>query len=240
MLKAIPMTTLFFQTALTVVLCIGINAVALSAEIRFSGVLPGGGLISKSVVSMAEARYQFVVRQKTDFSCGAASLATILKYAYGMNVDEITVMQGLMQVSDPKIVMHKGFSLLDLKRYVESQGFRARGYRITLERLRLIRVPTIVMLDLDGYKHFVVLKRVVDDQVFLADPALGNQVLPLEQFMGAWGTRIVFAVIGSGFKRDTKLLQVKKPPTARHWLSSNAPITDSELLDFGFNHADLF
>lgn len=210
------------------------------AEVAFVGILPGGGMIKKPVVSMAEARYQYVVRQKTDFSCGAASLATILKYAYGMNVDEITVMQGLLQVSDPKIVMQKGFSLLDLKRYAETLGLRARGYRVSFERLRMIRVPTIIMLNLDGYKHFVVLKRLVDDQVFIADPALGNKVLSLHEFMTAWESRVVFAVIGSGFVRDTKLLQVKKPPTARHWMAANGPITDSELLDFGFNHADLF
>jgi len=210
------------------------------ADIGFVGVIPGGGFINKPVVSMAEARYQYVVRQKTDFSCGAASLATILKYAYGMDVDEITVMQGLLQISDPKIVMQKGFSLLDLKRYAESLGLRARGYRVTLERLRMIRVPTIIMLDLDGYKHFVVLKRLVGEQVFIADPALGNKVLPLDKFMDSWSMQTVFAVIGSGFKRDTKLLQVKKPPTARQWLSANGPITDTELLDFGFSHADLF
>ncbi len=222
------------------ILGIGILPPCTGAEISFAGVLPGGGTITKPVVSMSEARYQNLIRQRTDFSCGAASLATILKYAYGMDVDEITVMQGLLQVSDPKIVMQKGFSLLDLKRYAESLGMRARGYRVTLERLRMIRVPTIIMLNLDGYKHFVVLKRIVEEQVFIADPALGNKVLPLDSFMAAWESHIVFAVIGSGFLRETKLLQVKKPPTARHWLAANGPITDSELLDFGFNYADLF
>lgn len=226
--------------AAALAICAGLNMTVSNADVSFSGVLPGGGLIKKPVVSMAESRYQYVVRQRTDFSCGAASLATILKYAYGMDVDEITVMQGLLQVSDPKIVMKQGFSLLDLKNYAESLGLRARGYRVTLERLRAIRVPTIVMLDISGYKHFVVLKRLVDDQVFIADPALGNKVLPLDDFLDSWATQTVFAVIGSGFDRNTKLLQVKKPPTARHWLAANGPITDSELLDFGFSHADLF
>lgn len=224
---------------LMLALVLGINMPAAGADLSFAGVIPGG-MINKRVVSMAEARYQHVIRQKTDFSCGAASLATILKYAYGMDVDELTVMQGLLQVSDPRIVMRKGFSLLDLKQYAESLGLRARGYRVTIERLRSLRVPTIVMLNLNGYKHFVVLKRVVDDTVFLADPALGNKVLPLDEFQAAWESHVVFAVIGSGFLRDTVLLQVKPPATARHWLAANGPITDTELLDFGFNYADLF
>ena len=240
MYNALSIRKLLHQLVFAIALCVGLNTAASGAEIGFAGVLPGGGLIKKPVVSMAEARFQYVVRQRTDFSCGAASLATILKYAYGMDVDELSVMQGLLQVSDPKIVMKKGFSLLDLKNYAESLGLRARGYRVTLERLRLIRVPTIVMLDINGYKHFVVLKRLVDDRVFLADPALGNKVLSLDEFMASWESHTVFAVIGSGFLRNTRLLQVKKPATARHWLAANGPITDSELLDFGFSHADLF
>lgn len=189
---------------------------------------------------MEGARFKHVVRQQTDFSCGAASLATILKYAYGMDVDEISVMQGLLQVSDPEIVMKKGFSLLDLKNYAESLGLRARGYRVSLERLMAIRVPTIVMLDLDGYRHFVVLKRITGGRVYLADPSRGSKVITLDEFMDAWVTRTVFAVIGSGFKRDTVLLELEEPPSAKRWMAANGPLTDSELLEFGFGYSDLF
>jgi len=199
-----------------------------------------GTRLNKQVVSMEESRYQHVVRQQTDYSCGAASLATILKYGYGMDVDEASVMQGLLSVSDKQIVMRKGFSLLDLKNYAEQLGFRARGYRVSLERLRQLRVPTIVMLDLGGYKHFVVLKRMVGDKAFIADPALGNKVLTLDKFTESWATRTVFAVIGSGFKRDTVLLELNEPPTAKRWLATNGPLTDSDLLEFGFGYADLF
>lgn len=54
----------------------------------FSGVLPNGALYSRPVVSMQEGRYLNVVRQHTDCSCGAAALATILRYAYHLDVDE--------------------------------------------------------------------------------------------------------------------------------------------------------
>lgn len=230
-LAALLMLPAFFQ----------LHAVEAAEMGLYLPTVDGAGMrMSKQVVSMEESRYQHVVRQHTDYSCGAASLATILKYGYGMDVDEASVMQGLLNVSDRQIVMSKGFSLLDLKNYAEQLGFRARGYRVTLDRLRQIRVPTIVMLDLGGYKHFVVLKRLVDGKAYIADPALGNKVLTVDEFTEAWATRTVFAVIGSGFKRDTALLELNESPTARHWLATNGPLTDSELLEFGFGYADLF
>src|SRR5690606_24300657 len=51
---------------------------ALSAEVGFSGVLPNGALYTQPVESMREQRFKYLVRQQTDYSCGAASLATIL------------------------------------------------------------------------------------------------------------------------------------------------------------------
>jgi len=45
--------------------------------------LPGGGLVFKPVESIRERRFSDLVEQKTDFSCGAAAMATILNQAYG-------------------------------------------------------------------------------------------------------------------------------------------------------------
>lgn len=92
--------------------------------------LPGGGLVYKQVQSIRERRFADLVEQKTDFSCGAAALATILEKAYGAPLDEQAVIQGMLAHADPEIVRTQGFSMLDMKRYVESMGMRARGYRI--------------------------------------------------------------------------------------------------------------
>ncbi len=212
-----------------------------AAEIRMGNILPAGELYHANITSMREGRYLNIVQQKTDFSCGAAALATLLRYAYGMQVDEQTVLAGMLVKSNPEIVQRQGFSLLDLKNYVQQLGMRARGYRVSEQRLRSLRVPAIVLLDTKGYKHFVVLKRVLGDRVFLADPAMGNKIMTLDEFKKAWPSRALFIVIGSGFRRNTVLLQARGGPSARKLLASQmGPITDVELLDFGFSHADLF
>ncbi len=210
-----------------------------AADIALGNILPGSGVIYKKIVSIRERRYLNLVPQQTDFSCGAAALATILKYAYGRNITEQSVLIDLFKISNPEIVRRKGFSLLDVKRYVQSIGMRGRGYQLSVDKLEKIKVPTIVLLDLKGYKHFVVLKKVVNNQVFIADPALGNKIYDLNDFAGMWNG-VVFAVIGAGFDRHSILLNPDPPLTAKKLMPTYRTLTNAELLDFGFTNADLF
>jgi len=211
-----------------------------AGDVAFSGVLPNGGLLQQRVESMQERRFRHLVRQHTDYSCGAAALATILKYAYHLDADEATVIEGMMNVSDQTLVRDRGFSLLDIKRYVESMGMRGRGYRVDEARLRNLRVPGLVLMDVRGFRHFVVMKQVRGDFVEVADPILGNRSVPLAEFLEAWPSRAVFIVIGSDFDRNTVLLQPSERPSARALYARQGPITDAELVDFGFSNADLF
>lgn len=211
-----------------------------ASEILFSGVAASGGLYSTRVVSMKEAKYKNLVRQNTDYSCGAAAVATILRYAYGLDASEAVVMEGMLEVGDANIVRSKGFSMLDMKRYVESLGLRGRGYRLSEARLKKLRIPVVVLMDINGYKHFSVLKRISNGEAFLADPVLGNKVMSFDAFRQAWANRVVFAVIGSGFVRDTPLLEIPFKLTNSHWMRNHSPLADAELMDFGFTHADLF
>lgn len=214
--------------------------IARAGEVRFGGVLPNGGLYVSHVESMQEGRYRNIVRQHTDYSCGAAALATILRYAYHLDVDETTVIQGMMGVANTELVRQRGFSLLDIKRYVTALGMRGRGYRINEARLRSLHVPGLVLMDVRGFRHFVVLKQVHADIVELADPILGNRSIPLADFVKAWPSRAVFVVIGNDFDRHTALLQPADHASARALFARQGSITDAELLDFGFTHADLF
>ena len=213
---------------------------ALAAEVGFSGVLPNGALYTQPVESMREQRFKYLVRQQTDYSCGAASLATILRYAYHLDAEEETVIQGMLRVADAELVAQRGFSLLDIKHYIESLGLRGRGYRVDEERLRSLRIPALVLMDVRGFRHFVVLKQVNGDYVEVADPILGNRSVPFDEFLESWPSRAVFVVIGSDFDRNTVLLEPSGRASARTLLARQSPISDAELLDFGFTHADLF
>ncbi len=194
---------------------------------------------SKRVISLRERRYQDIVQQRFDFSCGAAATATILRYAYDLDVNEVDVILGLAQIANEELAKEKGYSLLDIRHYVETLGLRGRGYELPPEMLAKLRIPTIALLDLRGYKHFVVIRKITEDSVHVGDPALGNRIMPMKDFMASWNGS-VFAILGRGFDRDTVLSRPEPPLTARKFLYDHTPVTDSELLDFGFTHADLF
>ena len=201
--------------------------------------LPGGNLIYKPVQSIRERRFSDLVEQKTDFSCGAAALATVLRQAYWLDVNEDQVIKGMLVHADEDLVRTQGFSMLDMKRYIESIGMRARGYRIPPESLENINVPVVVLLDIRGYKHFVVMQRAHNNWVYIGDPVLGHKRYSHADFVKGWNG-IVLAVIGPGYDKANALRDPPEPLTAKNKLNTFSPVRDAELLDFGFIQSDFF
>lgn len=158
---------------------IGVGWPALAAEPR------------PPVRSLLEVRQSGVVIQKFDISCGAAALATILRYQHGDMVEEREVAIGLMGRAEylerPEIVrIRQGFSLLDLKRFVDARGYEGVGYgRMDLDDL-IAKAPAIVPVSVNDYNHFVVFRGRLGNRVLIADPAFGNVTMTVEAFERAW------------------------------------------------------
>ncbi len=176
-----------------------------AAGILFSGALPGGIPYKKQVVSMRESKFTQMIPQKTDFSCGAAALATILKFGFGIQTSEQQIISEMLKISDPEVIRKKGFSLLDLKNYIKTLGMRAHGYKVSLPALEQLKIPVIVLLDTEGYKHFIVVKKAKNGKVYVSDPALGNKIMAANKFAQGWNG-IVFAVVGKEFDQSSPLL----------------------------------
>ncbi|MEW7855339.1 C39 family peptidase [Pseudomonas chlororaphis] len=202
-------------------------------------VLPGGNLVYKQVQSVRERKFADLVEQKTDFSCGAAALATVLRQAYWLDVDEEHVIKGMLATADQDLVRTQGFSMLDMKRYLESIGMRARGYRIPPEKLEAVTIPVVVLMDIRGYKHFVVMQRAQKDWVYVGDPVLGHKRYSHEDFVKGWNG-IVFAIVGPGYDKANALRDPPNPLTAKNKLDTFNPVKDAELMEFGFIQSDFF
>ena len=143
------------------------------------------------VRSLAEMRSERVVLQRWDLSCGAAALATLLNFQHGDPVSEREVALGLMgreeYLANPMLVRARlGFSLLDLKRYVDRRGYRGEGFgQLELRDLEE-RAPVLTPILQGGFSHFVVFRGRYRDRVLLADPAFGTRSMPVEQFERVW------------------------------------------------------
>lgn len=166
-------------------------ALCLAAAPAWAGNLLG----DRPVRSLLEIRYQNVVPQKWDISCGAAALATVLNYQHRDAVTEKEVAKAMLKGNDPARVRARlGFSLLDLKRFADSRGYRGIGYRdLSIEDLVKFG-PTIVPIRVHGYNHFVIFRGLEDGHVLLADPAFGNRRMTLDRFKTAWLQNLGFVV----------------------------------------------
>jgi predicted double-glycine peptidase len=162
---------------------------------------PGPSAGAEPVRSLLEMRRDRVVVQEWDLSCGAAALATVFNYQLSDPVSEKEIALGLMHrkeyVDDPTLVgKRQGFSLLDLKRYVEQRGYTGTGYgRLKLGDL-IERAPAIVPVSFNGYNHFVVFRGIRGNRVLVADPAWGNRTLTIDEFEDGWLTYPKFGRVG--------------------------------------------
>jgi len=136
-------------------------------------------------------RREHVVIQSWDLSCGAAALATLLKYEFNEAVTEKEIAHGLMRrgeyLEHPEIVQaREGFSLLDLKRYVQARGYNGSGLgKLDLNDL-VERAPVMVPVNALGYNHFVIFRGIRGNRVLLADPAWGNRTMTIDKFERMW------------------------------------------------------
>lgn len=156
---------------------------------------------SRLVRSLAEIRSEHVVLQRWDLSCGAAALATLLNFQHGDPVDEREIALGLIgreeYLAEPLLVRaRQGFSLLDLKRFVDRRGYRGTGLaKMTLDDL-VERAPIMVPIEQHGYNHFVVFRGRLGNRVLLADPAFGTRTMRVDEFERAWPDHEPFGRVG--------------------------------------------
>lgn len=150
----------------------------------------------RPVRSLLEARHDRVVVQAWDLSCGAAALATLLNYQLDDGVSEKEIARALIKrdeyLKDPNFLrFRQGFSLLDLKRFVDGRGYKGIGLgKLVIDDLKST-APVMVPVDFNGYNHFVIFRGMAKtrsgrSRVLLADPAYGNRTMPLDEFEAAW------------------------------------------------------
>jgi uncharacterized protein len=145
-----------------------------------------GGDFTVKVTSLKEARFKNTIHQQYDFSCGSAALATLLTFHYEDPLGESEVFKAMYDAGNQEKIKKDGFSLLDIKKYLKTRGYRADGFRTTLDKLAGIGVPAIVLINQEGYRHFVVVKGVTAGEVLLSDPSRGVRRVPRDRFESMW------------------------------------------------------
>ena len=177
----------------------------------------GGGTAPESVAMepYSEFKYRHIVRQAYDYSCGSAALVTVMNNYLGLSVTEQQAMEGMLAHGErEKIIARRGFSLLDMKRYLATLGADAGGFRAEIADLEKLATPAVVPIDYAGFKHFVVFRGIRNGKVFIADPSVGHIVFSTAEFATLW---------------DRNTLFVLYPPKNKPETLANLALTDREL-----------
>jgi predicted double-glycine peptidase len=133
-------------------------------------------------------------------------LATLMTYYYGDETSEQELLDllniRLESLSKEERARKKrsGFSLLDLKIVAQQKGFQAAGVELSLDQLRELKAPAVVYTRPLDYHHFAILRGIVGDRVYLADPSRGNLRVSIRRFASEYGG-VVF-VLGRPGEED--------------------------------------
>lgn len=161
----------------------------------------GHGGVSLPLHTLKSRATMTTLMQQYDFSCGSAALATLLTHHYGIPTTEQAVFEYMYVTGDQARIQKEGFSLLDMKRYLLQLGMEGDGFAQNLDKLLEARTPAIVLINENGYQHFVVVKGLQADRILLGDPAKGTRAMTREQFDAVWPSRLLFVIhnrIGQG------------------------------------------
>lgn len=172
-----------------------------------------------------------LVKQSYDYSCGSAALATLLNYQLGEQFTERQVIAGLMRYGDKEAIAgRRAFSLLDMKRFVDTLGYKGVGYTATIEDLNQLGRPCIIPVTVFDYRHFVVFKGIHRGHVFVADPFRGNTSYTVQDFEAHWYRNAIFVVYPRSNAAELHALQLSMEElrfideeTARDMTASHAP-----------------
>ena len=112
-----------------------------------------------------------VVMQTTNYTCGPASLATVLNNL-GFNATE-------MELAALAGTDENGTTMYGLLQAVRSKGLNATGMKIASNNLKS---NNIVYMTVNGGAHYSVIRSINNETVLLADPSLGNINITREEF----------------------------------------------------------
>lgn len=124
--------------------------------------------------------WQDVKRQSYDNTCGLAVLSLLLEWA-GQPISEATLAARVT-------LTVQGMSLFDWQQLALKNGVRGTWLRVVPSALERMPVPLVVQIK-DPTGHFVVVRRVYNDHVFVADPNVGVVLYSLSEFTRVWTGR---------------------------------------------------
>lgn len=171
--------------------CLGMNQGILGMTVLLICGLPG----------FQQQEQQFLLRQQQDDSCGFACAATLLNCYWNIPTDEISLIAGTLEESEPS---DHTISFLTLEAVLSEQGISSQGFFIDQEHAAGVCRdfgPVICWEDTqDG--HFYLLLDVLDvsgETIYVtADPKTGIAYEDETAYSSRWSGRVLVSAFPGG------------------------------------------
>ena len=171
-------------------------------------------IIGLSIMSNAN-QFQGIIQQQNDYSCGTATVATLIQGLYGTEVTEQEVVDIILKDKNEttiKEIEEKGYSLLNLQNGSTKLGYKAMWRKIAPQHLPMIKQPVVVLIGLKSeFPHFVVLKGIREGEAYLADPIRGNIRIDYDKLIEE----------GISEKYSSWYVMATKTPSSKSWKSNS-------------------
>jgi uncharacterized protein len=184
------------------------------------------------VTSWRELQRRNVVMQSYDYSCGAASIATVLQFYWGDPVSEKQVIDAFLKVvtvDELKDRIKHGMSITDLRHTSVELGYLASIGTSSFDQLAETKIPVIVPIKVKKFDHFVVFRGVADGRAYLADPVRGNVRPTVYEFCNQWIKNSMLVIVKKGESpREESPLTIRQSEvdlgaTTDQWLDRALP-----------------
>jgi len=137
-----------------------------------------------NVLSKENRRFIAGYKQGFDTSCGIATVATLLKFFYNINLDEKTLINKFFKRLEKK--KDYTISFHDIKLILKTYNFKTKAYKVELSKLKEITstdwfIPVIIHFK-KPEKHFTLYIGSYYQYNFIVDPSIGVYILDDNEF----------------------------------------------------------
>lgn len=139
--------------------------------------------------------YKFI-KQDGIKDCGCSILYNMIRY-HGGNVD-VEELRNLVKTTKD------GTSVYHIVETSKKLGLNSKCFKCNINDLHSIKPPFAVHINVENkYPHFVIIKKIVDDEVHIFDPIRGNIKYDIDLFSNEWSNIIIT------FEKTSKLVNRK-------------------------------
>ena len=149
---------------------------------------------------LEEMRFESVFEQRYDYSCGIASVSSLVSLYWGYPATEDELLNLFLPADERK--PRENITMHDLQIVLEQMGFAAGGFMLTYDQLLRAAAaygPLIVHLE-EGEGHFALFIGEAGGFTVTADPSLGCLASNTDEFARSWSNTALAA-----YHPDSKL-----------------------------------